>query len=293
MDKAVVIGNCQAKALEMMLATNGSFVERFEFVSFPPVHEMPEDMMPALHRAVEEAAVVIPQRIDEGYRDGMGLGTETIMKIAGSAPVVRWPSVYWAGYFPDLFYARDAAGRPILDGPFDYHDRVIMKAYREGVDPTEVRVLFEDPDRSSEAQRWAAEATAELDIRGKDCEVQVTGFISERFREEMLFFTMNHPTNRTLAFIAQQITELLEVPGKVDSRGMPGEVLESTFYPFHASHVRALGLRFGADLEPGRAPFRIRGTVYEFTSAVESFYEYYEASPELVEVNLSVARAGT
>ncbi len=286
MDKAVVIGNCQAKALEMMLVTNESFTERFEFVSFPPVHEMSEDMVPALHRAVAEAAIVIPQRIDEAYRDGMGLGTETIASIAGTAPVVRWPSVYWAGYFPDLFYARDASGRPILDGPFDYHDRVIMRAYHEGVDPADVRSLFEDPERPSEAQAWAAEATAELDLRGKDCEVQVTAFISGRFREEMLFFTMNHPTNRTLAFIAQQITELLGIPGEVNSQRMSGEVLESTFYPFHANHVRALGLRFGADLGPDRAPFRIRGTIYEFTRAVQNFYEYYEASPELVEVNL-------
>src|SRR5580693_5310895 len=104
MDRVVVVGNCQAKALEMMLTTNEEFAKRFEFVSFPAVHEIPAETVPELHRAVAEAAIVILQRVDDGYRDGVGLGTETLARIADSATVVRWPSVYWAGYFPDLFY---------------------------------------------------------------------------------------------------------------------------------------------------------------------------------------------
>ena len=61
MDRVVVVGNCQAKALEMMLATNEEFTKRFEFVSFPAVHEIPADMVPELHTAVADAAVVIQQ----------------------------------------------------------------------------------------------------------------------------------------------------------------------------------------------------------------------------------------
>jgi hypothetical protein len=201
--------------------------------------------------------------------------------------------VYWAGYFPDLFYARDAAGRPILDGPFDYHDRVIMQAYHDGVAAADVCGLIEDPEFPSNAERWAAESTAELDIRGKDCDAEVTSFIASQFREEMLFFTMNHPTNRLLAFLAQQITELLGVPGHVDAARMPDEVLRSTFYPLHANHVRALGLRFGQDLGPSKTPFSIRGTSYEPTQAVEAFYRYYEANPHLVEINLNAGVSST
>jgi len=94
----------------MMLSTNEEFTKRFELVSFPAVHEIPDAMVPELHRAVADAAVVVPQRVQEDYRGGIGLGTETLARIAGSATVVRWPSVYWAGYFPDLFYLRNAEG---------------------------------------------------------------------------------------------------------------------------------------------------------------------------------------
>jgi hypothetical protein len=286
MDQVVVVGNCQAGALEMMLSTNDEFTKRFEFVSFPPVHEIPEAMVPELHRAVAEAAVVIPQRVQEDYRDGIGLGTETLARIAGSATVVRWPSVYWAGYFPDLFYLRDATGQPVVDGPFDYHDRTILEAYHSGIDVRGVCRLLEDPERPSDAQAWAANATAELDIRGRDCEVKVTSFIASTFRDELLFFTMNHPANVLLGFIAQQITELLGIPGGVDHRRIPDEVLGPTFFPLHANHVRALQLGFGSEFGAGHIPFRSHWVTYEPLKAVQAFFDYYAAHPQLVELNL-------
>jgi hypothetical protein len=286
MERAVVVGNCQASALEYMLDTHEEFKRRFELVRFPPVHEFPEELIPELHEAVADAAVVIPQRVDDGYRDGIGLGTETLARIAGAGEVIRWPSVYWAGYVPDLFYLRDAAGTPVLDGPFDYHDRSVIRAYAAGLDAKAACASMADPELPSDAQAWADSATAELEIRGRDCDIDVTPFIGAHFREELLFFTMNHPTNRLVAFIAQQVIDLLGLPGSVDPALMPGEVLGSTFHPLHSNHVRALELRFGEGVEAGTTPFRIRGETYDAGAAVRAFYAYYDAHRELVEVNL-------
>jgi Polysaccharide biosynthesis enzyme WcbI len=286
MDKAVVVGNCQAQALEMMLSTSDEFARRFELVRFPAVHEIPESMVPDLHKAVADAAVVILQRVDDGYRGGIGLGTETLARIAGPATVVRWPSVYWAGYFPDLFYLRDAEGQPVVDGPFDYHDRSVLRAYSSGLGVMEVCALLENPELPSDARAWATNATAELDARGRECDIQVTSYIESRFRDELLFFTMNHPTNCLLGHIAQRVTELLGVPGGVDHRRIPDEILGPTFYPLHANHVRALELRFGRELTLAHAPFKIRGVTYEPIEAVRAFFDYYAENPELVDLNL-------
>lgn len=288
MERAVVVGNCQASALELMLETSTAFSERFELVRFPPVHEFPAELIPELHEAVADAALVIPQRVDENYRDGIGLGTETLARIARGS-VIRWPSVYWAGYFPDLFYLRNADHTPVLDGPFDYHDRAILGAYASGLSVAAACARLEDPELPSDAEQWAARATAELAIRGRECDVDIAPFIASRFRDELLFYTMNHPTNVLLAFIAQRIIELLGLPGQVAAESMPGEVLESTFYPLHANHVRALGLRFGAELGAGRTPFRIRGVLHEPPVAVRMFYDYYDERPQLVEINAPAA----
>lgn len=288
MQKAVIIGNCQAGALEMMLRTNDAFANRFEFVSFPPVHEIADTTVPELHQAVAEASVVIPQRVEESYRGGIGLGTETLASIAHKADVVRWPSVYWAGYFPDLFYLRNAAGEPVVDGVFDYHDRVILQAYAAGVDVEGVCRLLEDPERPSDALAWATSATAELSLRGRDCEVEVTAFIASRFRDELLFFTMNHPANALLGFIAQQITDILGIPGNVDRKRLPDEILGPTFFPLHANHVRSLELKFGSEFEAGHIPFRSHWVTYEPKEAVRIFFDYYAQHPQLVELNLNL-----
>ncbi len=286
MDRAVVVGNCQAQALEMILATNQDFTNRFEFVSFPAVHEIPDAMVPALHEAVADATLVILQRIGDDYRDGVGLGTETLARIADGATVVRWPSVYWAGYFPDLFYLRDATGQPVIDGPFDYHDRSILRAYHAGIDVAGTCRLLEDAELPSGAQAWATQATAELDVRGQDCDIVLTPFIAAHFREELLFFTMNHPANRLLGVLAQEITDLIGIRDQVYDVQIPGELLGSTFYPLHANHVRALGLEFGRSCVAGSTPYRIRGTTYSNVQAVAGFFAYYASHPELVELNL-------
>ncbi len=292
MDRVVVVGNCQAKALELTLCTNAAFAERFEPVSFPPVHEIPDAMVPELHRAVADATVVLAQRVDEGYREGVGLGTETLARIAGTATFVRWPSVYWAGYVPDLFYLRDADGQPVVDGPFDYHDRTILASYAAGEGVQRTCELLSDPDRPSTAPAWAASATAELGVRGQGCDIDVASFIDARFRDELLFFTMNHPANRMLAFIAQQVIELLGIPGTVDASRLPGEVLGSTFYPLHGCHVRALGLSFADDVSAGAVPFRIRGVEHAAADAVQQFFGYYDAHPDLVELNCAARADG-
>jgi hypothetical protein len=287
MERAVVVGNCQATALELVLATNDAFATRFAVSRFPPVHEIPAAMVGELHRAVAGAAAVILQRVDEGYRDGIGLGTETLAGLAGAgASVVRWPSVFWAGYAPDLFYLRDAGGQPVLDGPFDYHDRTILEAFAAGRDPDATCRLLADPELPSDAPEWAARATAELDLRGRDCQVELTSFIASRFRRELLFFTMNHPSNRTLCFMADRIADVLGVGGRADGGRLPGEILGSTFYPLHANHARALGLEFAAAHAAGRARFRIRGESCEAPEAVRAFFDYYAGRPDLVELNL-------
>jgi hypothetical protein len=287
MERVVVVGNCQAKALETLLATNATFAAGFEFTSFPAVHELPATMIGQLHAAVAEADVLVAQKVDDGYRDGLGLGTATLSALTGAHTVVRWPSLYWAGYVPDLFYLRDPAGQLVVDAPFDYHDRAILEAYAGGLDVRATCLLLADSDRPSQAPAWAENATAELAIRGQGCDVDLGAFIASRFRDELLFFTMNHPTKRVLGHVADEVLAALDIRGGADPRAMPGETLDSTFYPLHANHVRSLGLAFGPSVAAGRTPFRIRGETLAATDAVGAFFAYYDANPQLVATNLA------
>jgi hypothetical protein len=48
-----------------------------------------------------------------------------------------------------------------------------------------------------------------------------------------------------------------------------------------------LELGFVRELIAGSAPFKIRGVTYEPAEAVQAFFDYYEAYPELVALNLN------
>jgi hypothetical protein len=294
MERVVILGNCQARALALTLIASNAFRSRFEVVFFT-AYRIPEQKIKRLHRLVKSAAVVLPQPISNGYRGGIGLDTETICAMAQDAIVVRWPSLYWNGYAPDLCYLRDASGQKVTDGPSPYHDRVILRAFNEGMTVADVCRLLADPDRPSDAAAGAVAGTNELDRRSADCDMNVAPFIAENYRRELLFTTFNHPTDRLLSFVAQQIGKRIGVTdafrrarprARPWRRGRSGELLGGSFLPLHANHVRTLGLEFGSQHTAGNAEYRLRGVTVKPVAAVRAYYEYYASNQDLVELNL-------
>jgi Polysaccharide biosynthesis enzyme WcbI len=295
MERAVVIGNCQAGVLELALRSNRAFRSRFELASFPPVHLIPEDAIPTLHEAVRSAGLVATQLVDEDYRGGIGLGTETIASLAANAAVVRWPNIYWDGYFPDLCYLYDAAGIHMLDGPSHYHDRVIMTAFCEGLSVAAACDLLADAERPSDASSSAVRSVAELRRREQRCDVQVSEFIAVRYPKELLFFTMNHPTNRMIGFVAERILACIGIDAEISPRKVGRsrrrpirgyEILGETFYPLHANHACALRLEFAERLVAGSCDYKLGGRELKPEDAVGAFFDYYKRNKRVVELNL-------
>ena len=128
MDRVVVVGNCQAKALEMMLATNEEFAKRFEFVSFPAVHEIPGEIVP---RVAPARSPMLLWLFFSAFEDRLPRWDRSRHRDARDH----------CGYRPPLCAGRACIGpatsrisficamqreQPVVDGPFDYHDRTIL-----------------------------------------------------------------------------------------------------------------------------------------------------------------------
>jgi hypothetical protein len=266
-------------ALEHVLKASDGFSKRFKVRTFPPVHEITREKVVKLHASLGQCDLVIAQRVSESYR-GLGVGTKTLASMAPKATLVRWPDAYWGGYFPDLFYLRDAAGQSVVNGPFDYHDRGILHAFVSGWGVDETIQRLRDPDQPLTAEEWVRDARENLQIREHECDIAISPFVESAFDSALLFFTMNHPANIVLKYMAEQVLELIGLPNELPARKRLPERLCATFYPIHANHHRALGLQF---VTPDT--YKIRGASYDPRRAVKAFFSYYKAHPELVSLN--------
>jgi hypothetical protein len=280
-DRAIVFGNCQATALERMLKTSNGFAKRFKVRTFPAVHEITPKKVVKLHASLEQCDLLVVQRVSESYR-GLGVGTKTLAAMAPKATIVRWPDAYWGGYFPDLFYLRDAAGQSVVNGPFDYHDRVILHAFASGLGVDETIQLLTDPDQPLTTEGWMRDAVENLRIREHETDIAISAFVESAFDRALLFFTMNHPANIVLRYMAEHVLQLIGLPNGLPAGKRLSERLGATFYPIHANHHRALGLEF---VTP--EAYKIRGATFEPRRAVKSFFNYYKANPHLVALNVA------
>jgi hypothetical protein len=278
--RAIVFGNCQADAIAKLLARSAAFRRRFRLLRFPAVHEIKAADVPKLHAALATVDVAFLQPVEESYREGIGLGTETLMGHASNAEVVLFPSVYWTGYMPTVNYLRSSAGL-VLDGPFDYHDEVILEAWADGARAPEILALLADPDRPSRAPEEAEAAFGRLEERAVNLGVDIVPYLRARYREEPLFHMLNHPTDALLAHVASALAQTQGVTTRVVTRRRAAPLLGHTSYPLHPADVRALGLRFGDGLQAPAAPYRIRGRSYAPAEAIRRFLDYYDNHREL------------
>ena len=128
------------------------------------------------------------------------------------------------------------------------------------------------PERPSDAAQWAVDATAELEARGQDCDVDVAAFIASHFRERLLFFSMNHPANELLAFIAQGVCDLIGVGGSVDLAQFPGESARVDLLSAARQPRARPAVRFATQVVAGSTPFRIRGVTQPPLEAIGAFF---------------------
>ena len=124
-NRAYIIGNCQAQTLRYILKKSVVFSNLFSLDDFPAVHVANTDDVSHLHDKISNCALVISQPISESYRNNIGLGTEGLFnKSPRDANRITWPSLYFSGYNPELFYFK-SLDRNSVNNSYDYHYKII------------------------------------------------------------------------------------------------------------------------------------------------------------------------
>ena len=236
--KYSVYGNCQANPLGNILQTNTEFAESWEFVPFPkPSFELRQEDWEDVEKLLGELDLFITQNVGESH--GIFASTNLVNHLKAGGKVVRIPNAYFSGYMPEVVYFR--AGEPYVTKFCDYHDANFLAFFME--DP--VNAVQKAVDAATNQSQYTEEfvlanakaSIDELKRREEECDVIVSDYIENNWRDDILFYSMNHPKRKVLSHIASNV---LSVVGQ-DSTDVKGnyEHLDNTRLPVYES-VRAV-----------------------------------------------------
>ncbi|BDI24040.1 WcbI family polysaccharide biosynthesis putative acetyltransferase [Herbiconiux sp. L3-i23] len=262
---ALVIGNCQAESLRIMLDA-GDLVT----VRVPAVHELTEHDLPHLDRWLARTDLLISQPIRDDYHS-LPLGTRQLAaRLPTGGRLLRVPVVRFAGLYPWHVIVRPPSDPGLTPPVVEYHDvRLLLEAAGEAaLPPLDRRRVLGIAEASLEhlARREQAHGTIVLSDL----------FARPRF-EQMR--TLNHPGNSVWTAAAARVRDVAGLPENDVDPGRP--LLDSVHAPRDPAVVDA----FALGDEPTRH-WLVGGTRIDLADVREAHLEWYARNPEAVRAGL-------
>lgn len=262
----LVIGNCQAESLRVMLDAGD-----LTTVRLPAVHELTEADLPYLAHWLSSTDALVSQPVRDDYRS-LPLGTR---QLAGLLPargrVVRIPVVRFAGLYPTHAIVRPPSDPGAVPPVVEYHDlRILVEAAGlpalPALDTTRVRAM-------------AALSLDQLTRRerGHDTVVLSDLFATPSFA---IMRTLNHPGNPVWTVAAQRVREALGWRERIVDPGRP--LLDSVHAPREETVVETW--RTG---EEPTTFWTVGGERIEADEVREAHLRWYAAHPGAVKAGLT------
>ncbi|MBM2620345.1 hypothetical protein JIG36_33025 [Actinoplanes sp. LDG1-06] len=261
----LVVGNCQAESLRLMLDGGG-----VSTVRIPPVHELVEADLPHLARWLARTTLLVTQPIRDNYR-GLPLGSAQLREPLGrGARTLRVPVIRFAGLYPAHAIVRPPSDPGLVPPVVAYHDlRTLADAaglrLRPRLDPSAVREIAVHSLDQLRARETAHDTVVVSDL-----------FAAPSF-EQMR--TLNHPGNPVWAALAARVRAALGLSEHTVDPGRP--LLDSVHAPREAAVLEAWGLD-----EPERPHWVVDGRVVETEAVREAHRHFYERHPDAVRAGL-------
>ncbi len=261
----LVVGNCQAESLRIMLDGAG-----LRTVRTPPVHELTPDDLQYLDGWLARTTLLITQPIRDNYR-GLPLGLAQLgVRLGAGARAVRVPVLRFAGLYPAHAIIRPPSDPGLAPPVVAYHDlRVLAEAARLTVrprlDPATVRAIAEHSLTQLRLREAAHDTVVVSDL-----------FAAPSFAQMR---TLNHPGNAVWSALAARVRWALGLPEHAVDPGRP--LLDSVHAPREAVVIEAFDLD-----EVERPHWIIGGEAVETGAVREAHLAWYAAHPDAVRAGL-------
>jgi hypothetical protein len=226
----IIQANCQADGLVKLLYDNPQFNSRFVLRKYTNFLREPVPQ-----EELSTCSVFIYQYLGGKWDE---LSSDSLLKqLNPKARVLRIPNMMFKGYWP--FWTNQG---PSEFGDYFLDQLIAMKLNKSEIMQIYLRGKLENKfdlagmfEQSIEIER----------TKEQECIVKTVDWVLERYREEMVFFTINHPGMGLLEKVAREVYRELELP--VPDKFVVPNLYDELTVPVHPQLGRICGIKFADD----------------------------------------------
>ena len=217
---ALIFGNCQTEQLNKIFWRHIQFNREYFLLQIPAVCDYKDWIVEFIFggggQFLQQVDLFISQHVKEANRFGTKIATKNIVtQLREDAKIIWIPNAYFDGYFPQ--YTHNARNIVINDEPtglFPNGDRFIDEIMENSEMNPDIEKILDricDPDFISPEiiQNQTEKSLDELKNREWICDVKISDYIEDNFRDEQIFWSINHPSSLVLFELAKRIWRLI------------------------------------------------------------------------------------
>lgn len=214
---ALFYGNCQMVALHNMLSP--IIGGKYHVYPCRAVHLLTNDDITYIHNILHTIDLLITQPISDNYKNNSDLSTKTILsKLSTKCKIIMIPNCYFNFYYPFVTYLK-TVHKEYTEYYFDLN---LIQILHSTDNKDDIVTLFFDCIDKCEYPHQDKLAEASIsELHKREIEmcakynniycITISQFIKDNYKDHLLFYTRNHPTNYLLAHICKSILHYIHI----------------------------------------------------------------------------------
>ena len=230
-DLCLLHANCQGEALALLLNAHAPFTRLFRLKHY--INYTRETLLPS---DLQNCRLFLYQKLDASFGD---LASNVLLKrLPKTCQTIQIPNLFFKGYWPFWMRAPER---------IDFADSVLERLIDIGLPMQEILRIYLSGSHPAfkTVAKIAQESLAQEKAKEKDCPIGCVHLLLQFWREEPLFYTVNHPGPRLIIAVAERLLQLLGLPPLSPACKANFVHPDRDFFlPIHPLVGQALGLNF-------------------------------------------------
>ena len=216
--KCMFYGNCQMKEFAKIFS---KIQTRYDVLEIATVHKLTSIQLDTVYQLLPELDLLVIQPISDRYKNNSRLSTKSILeKVSLKCKVIMIPVCYFTFYYPSICCLK------AYDKKYSeyFHDTNFLQLYRtvqeKDIILNQYGQIIDDINYYSSDfyLNMAEKSISELYRRQTELEskyhreyIDVATFIRDNYKKNLLFYTINHPTQILIIYIIVELVKKLNL----------------------------------------------------------------------------------